>query len=353
MGNIIIGHGQNGQLGNGTVSSHDTSGTFVNGGQIRVHVTGITTTTGNFFAGGRHFAQGIGVRGHVGQNDQHVQITFVRQVFRRGESETRGNDTFNGGIIGQVQKERRPLHGTGFFKVGSKEARRFHIDSHGSKHNGKVFFVGIHGILLLHQGSLTSNLSRHFIVGQTGGGENGNFLSAGNRVHDINGGNSRLDHGLGVIARTRINGLTIDIQIGFGQDFGSTVNDFSGSVKGSAEHFFRNSHFQNVAREFALGLAVIDTGRSFKDLHHGAASRYFQHLTLALGSIAQHQIHNLGVLGQLDIVQQHQGTVHSGNGPVFQTRNGGIVFDDGQGIEIFSFGNEAFFAHDGASSGDI
>lgn len=52
MGNIIVGHSQNGDLSNGTVTALYTAGTLVNGGQIGVHVTWETTTAGHFFSGG-------------------------------------------------------------------------------------------------------------------------------------------------------------------------------------------------------------------------------------------------------------------------------------------------------------
>lgn len=47
----IVRHSQDGDLSDGTVPSFYTASAFVNGGQISVHVTGITTTTGHFFSG--------------------------------------------------------------------------------------------------------------------------------------------------------------------------------------------------------------------------------------------------------------------------------------------------------------
>jgi hypothetical protein len=40
-------------------------------------------------------------------------------------------------------------------------------------------------ILVLDEGGLTTNLSTDFVVGQTGGGEERNFLATSDRVHDI------------------------------------------------------------------------------------------------------------------------------------------------------------------------
>mmetsp|Transcript_13236 Transcript_13236/g.27456 ORF Transcript_13236/g.27456 Transcript_13236/m.27456 type:complete len:441 (-) Transcript_13236:62-1384(-) len=347
MGNVIIGHGQNGQLRDTSIASHHTSGAFVNGTQIRVHVSGVSTTTGDFFTSGGNFAQGIGVRTHIGQNDQDVQITFVGQILGGRQGQPGRNDPFNGGIIGQIQKQGRTLHGPGFFKIRAKKARRFHIDPHGPKDNGKVFFVRIHGILLLDQGSLTSNLRRHFIVGQTGGGENGNLLSAGNRVHDINGGNARLNHGLGVITRTGIDGLSVNVQIGFGEYLGSLVNDFTTAIKGSTEHFFTDAHFQNITSKFTLGFAIVNAGRAFKDLDYGTRARHFQDLSLTQGAIAQLQIDNFRVFGQLDIIEKDERTIHTGNGAVFQTGHGRVILHHGHGVHLDTRRNETFFgSHD-------
>jgi len=96
----IVGHGQNGNLSNGTITTLDTSGTFVNGGQISVHVTRVTTTTGDFFSGGRDFTKGVAVRGKIGENDEDVLLELVGIVLGGGEGETRSDDTFDAGERG-------------------------------------------------------------------------------------------------------------------------------------------------------------------------------------------------------------------------------------------------------------
>jgi hypothetical protein len=85
----VVGHGQNGYLGDGSVPAFDTSRTFVNGRQVGVHVTGISATTWYFFSGCRdlnerlhelllrysveaYLSQRVGVRTHIRKNDQNV-----------------------------------------------------------------------------------------------------------------------------------------------------------------------------------------------------------------------------------------------------------------------------------------
>lgn len=52
--------------------------------------------------------------------------------------------------------------------------------------------------LLLDETSLSANLGGNFVVRQTGGRENRNLLTTGNRVHGVDGRDTGGDHLLGV-----------------------------------------------------------------------------------------------------------------------------------------------------------
>lgn len=52
MRDVVVGHGQNRNLGDGTVPSLNSTSTLVNGGQIGIEITGVTSSTGNFFSCG-------------------------------------------------------------------------------------------------------------------------------------------------------------------------------------------------------------------------------------------------------------------------------------------------------------
>mmetsp|Transcript_2828 Transcript_2828/g.6092 ORF Transcript_2828/g.6092 Transcript_2828/m.6092 type:complete len:274 (+) Transcript_2828:2106-2927(+) len=186
VSNIIVRHSKNRKLRNGTIASNNTSSTFVNGGQIGIHITRVTTASGNFFTSSRNLTKGISVRRHIGKDSEDVQVTFVGKVLRCGESQTRGNNTFNGRIVGQVQEQRSTLHSTTFFEIGTEETSGFHIHTHGTKDNTEILFVCIHGILLFDERSLARNLCGNFVVRKTGSRENRNLLSTSNGVHDIN-----------------------------------------------------------------------------------------------------------------------------------------------------------------------
>lgn len=68
MGDIRVGHRKDGQLGDGTIAASDTASSLVNGGEIGVHVTWVTTTTWHFFSGGRDLTKGVSVGGHISKN---------------------------------------------------------------------------------------------------------------------------------------------------------------------------------------------------------------------------------------------------------------------------------------------
>lgn len=58
---IVIWHSENGNLRNGAVATLHTTGTLVDSGQISVHVTGETSTAGNFLTSSRNLVMGKGV----------------------------------------------------------------------------------------------------------------------------------------------------------------------------------------------------------------------------------------------------------------------------------------------------
>ena len=302
MGDIIVGHGKNGQLGDGSIGALDTSSTLVEGGQIGVHITGETTTSGHFFSGGRDLSEGVGVGRHIGEDGHDVHVLFVGQVLSSGEGETGSNNSLNGGIVGQVHEEHDLVHGAIDFEIGLEESSGGFRDSHSSEDNGEVIFVVIMDVLLLHERGLSADLSTDLIMGETIGREQGDLLSTGDGVHDINGGDTSLDHFLGVISLVRVNRLSLntfnniklddvfsrvwrtrssidmffaeeisarhmaengektylDIEEIFGEDWGSMINWDSGTIELATEHLNGDGHLEDITSELAMSVEVID-----------------------------------------------------------------------------------------------
>ena len=94
----IVRHSQNRNLSNGTVTALDSPGTFVHGGQVSIHVTGVTTTTGNFFSCSGNLSKSITVSGKISHDNQDVLLQLVGVVLGSGQGETRGDDTFDSAI---------------------------------------------------------------------------------------------------------------------------------------------------------------------------------------------------------------------------------------------------------------
>ena len=106
-------------------------------------------------------------------------------------------------IVSEVKEESNTLQTAVLLEVAGEETSGFQVDTHGTENNGEVLLVAVMNTLvgdalLLDETSLSANLGGNFVVRQTGGREDGNLLSSGNRVHGINGRDTGGDHLLGV-----------------------------------------------------------------------------------------------------------------------------------------------------------
>jgi len=81
MRDVVIGHGEDGDLGDGPRPPNHPPGPLVDGGQIGVHVPGVPAAPGHFLTGGGHLWQvkkqplgdqisgDLGLLGIVGENE--------------------------------------------------------------------------------------------------------------------------------------------------------------------------------------------------------------------------------------------------------------------------------------------
>lgn len=69
---VVVGHAENGDLCDGAVAALDTACTLVDGTQVGVHITGVATPAGHFFAGCGDFAEGVAVGSQIGEDDEDV-----------------------------------------------------------------------------------------------------------------------------------------------------------------------------------------------------------------------------------------------------------------------------------------
>ena len=211
VSDIVVRHRQDGNLSDRSVAALHTTGSLINGGQIGVHVTGEASSTRDLFSGGRDLTESLSVGGHVSEDDEHVLLTLIGQEFGRGQSQARRDDPLNGGIVGQVEEETDVLHGTVLFEVLLEESSGLHVDSHSGENDGEVILVIIQNRFSgqANQRSLTTDLGGNLVVRETVGREDGDLLASSNRVHDVNGRDTGLNHFLGIDSRVRVNGLTL------------------------------------------------------------------------------------------------------------------------------------------------
>ena len=143
-------------------------------------LTGIPSATGHLLSRCRHLSQRIGVRAHVREDDQHVEAALVREVLGCRQRDTRRDDALDGGVVGEVEEQHGPLQRAVLLKVLLEEVRRFHVDSHGGKHNGELVaggtslgsmcvacLGGLAALASVNQACLSADLCRDIIVGKT------------------------------------------------------------------------------------------------------------------------------------------------------------------------------------------
>ena len=86
------------------MSAGDAASSLVDGRQIGVHVAGEAAATGHLLAGSRDLAQSLGVRGHVGQDDEHVLLTLVGDVLGGRQGDTWRDDALDSGMKAMYEK---------------------------------------------------------------------------------------------------------------------------------------------------------------------------------------------------------------------------------------------------------
>lgn len=86
-------------------------------------------------------------------------------------------------IVGQVQEQSNLLQRTVFLKIAREETTSFQVDPHGCEDDREVVIVPVVDTLVvswaLDKTSLTTDLRGDFVVRETGGREDGDFLATG------------------------------------------------------------------------------------------------------------------------------------------------------------------------------
>mmetsp|Transcript_12476 Transcript_12476/g.56228 ORF Transcript_12476/g.56228 Transcript_12476/m.56228 type:complete len:326 (+) Transcript_12476:60-1037(+) len=168
---VVVGHGQYGQLGDGPFPPLDPSRALVDGGEIRVHVAWVAPAPRHLLPRRGNLSQRVGVRAHVRQDDQHVLAALVRQVLRRGERDARGDDALDRRIVREVEEEDNLLERPVALEISSEKIRRLEVHAHRREDDAKLVIPlveldqVVRGVRLLHQAGLSADLRGDFVVG--------------------------------------------------------------------------------------------------------------------------------------------------------------------------------------------
>ena len=303
MGLVVLGHGQNGDHGDGAALAQLTAGPLVHGGKVGIQVSGVAAAAGDFLLGRGHLTEGLGVVGDVGEDDQHVHALLEGQVLRGGEGHTGGGDTLDCGVVGQVGEEHRTVDGAGAAELLHEEVGLLEGDADGGEHHGEV------GRVITQHLGLTGDLGGQGGVGQTGAGENGQLLSTDQGIQAVDGGDARLNELVGVVPGGGVHGQAVDIPVLVGHDVGAAVNGTAHAVEHPAQHVAGHGQLQGVAQEPDLGLGQVDAGGGLKELDHGVVAVDLQHLAAADGAVGQLDLGQLVVGDALDLAHHHQRAV--------------------------------------------
>ena len=131
----------------------------------------------------------------------------------------------------------------------------------------------------------------------------------------------------------RVDGLTLNVHEVLCKNRRGVVDGGTGTVEGSAEHLLGDGHLEDVAAELAAGFARIDSSSAAEHLHHSLVATHLQHLALALLAVAERERDDLGVLGELDVVEDDKRTVHTLHGTVVEARLQAVVAEGRRGID--------------------
>jgi hypothetical protein len=85
------------------------------------------------------------------------------------QGESRGDNSLNSSVIGQVDEENNTIHRSINFEVSLEETSSLHIYTHSSEDKPEVVVRMVVHVLVLNKGGLTANLSTDRVMWETSG----------------------------------------------------------------------------------------------------------------------------------------------------------------------------------------
>ncbi|MPN29482.1 hypothetical protein SDC9_176935 [bioreactor metagenome] len=227
-----------------------------------------------------------------------MHILLKGQILGGSEGHTGGGDTFDGRVVREVREQHRAVDSACAAEILDKEFGFLEGNSDGGENHGEV------GSAVEHL-CLSRDLSRQIGVGQARTGEDGQFLSADQGIQSVDGGDTRLDKFVGVVAGGGVHRQAVDITVFCRQNLGTAVDGMAHAVENTAEHIARNSQLQGMPQEANLGFSQIDAGGGLKELNNSVVAVYFKHLAAADAAVGKLDLAQLVVGDTFHLVNNH------------------------------------------------
>ena len=310
VGDIVVGHGQDRDLGDGPLPAFQPPRPLVDGREVGVHVAGIAPPAGHLFAGGGDLAECLAVVDHVRQDHEHVEVVGEREELCYRKAAPRGGEPFHGRVVGKVHEEDHAVERPCPLEVPGKERGLLVGDAHRNKDHRKLLPLAQHL-------RLPGNLGSELACRESRTGEDRQFLAADQRVEPVDGRHAGLDEVGRLVAGRGIDRHARDVQHRLGDDVRPAVPGFSHPGKDPAQHVERDIDPGRLPHEPDRGRFRIDPPRALEDLDDRMLFRDIEHLAGPLLAVAEPDLHHLAIRGALYVLDKNKGARDVVDCPVF------------------------------------
>ena len=138
MSLVILRHGQDRNHGDTSCFSLLTACALIKRSKVRVHISGITTTSRNLFTRCGNLTESVRIVCNICKDYQYVHVFFEGKILCCCQCHSRSSDTLNSRVICQVYKKNSTVYRSGFLKALYKEVGLLESNTHGSKYNRKL-----------------------------------------------------------------------------------------------------------------------------------------------------------------------------------------------------------------------
>src|SRR5437879_4342678 len=131
MGDIVPRHGENRHLSDRTFATVQSACSLVDCREIGVHVSWISATSRDLFSSCRDLSESFSIVRHVSEYNQDVGPEFDGEILSGRQCESRGQDSFDGGVVCEVDEHGYVVESALFLEVVPEESSFIGSDAHG------------------------------------------------------------------------------------------------------------------------------------------------------------------------------------------------------------------------------